>query len=742
METKGYQEEIDIQKYWLVLKRRWPIVAGVVLASIGLSSFAVFLQKPKYQASGMLLFKSDRTSSLTKVGEKIGDLESLMREGNPLETQAVILKSEPILEEVIKTLGLKDKKGATLDPESLQIKVEPIVGTDVLKVSYTSENPELAASVVNQLMKSYVANNIQSNRAQVFAAGEFIKNQLPYARAELDHSAEALRQFKTRYKIIQLPEEASAAVQNLGQIDQEINQARAALADVSAQEAKMNTQLNLAGDQAVEVTSISQIPGVQEVLSELQKVQTKLANEKARYTSEHPSIAELKNKEVTLNALLQQRIEQVLGTKGIKQVLGTQQNVPPGKLQVGKIKENLTSEFARIQAQRQGLESKIQALSSIQASYKQRLAMMPNLEKKQGDFERKLSISKKNYENLVSTLQEIEVAEKQTVGNAKEIQPAQVPKKPVLSKVVLLLAGGGLFVGLLLGVAAAFFVDLVDRSLKTVKEAETFFGYTLLGLIPKFESNSTSAPPKLMSEGVSARVIVATSPRSVIHEAYQMLQANLKFISHKKVRTIVVTSSVPGEGKSEVSANLAAVLAQAGRRVLLVDADMRKPTQHHLWGVINSVGLSNIIVCQAEFPQGVQTVTQHLSVLTAGVVPPNPLALIDSDRMATLIKMFSDKYDYIVFDTPPLVGTADAAVLGKMADGVLLVVRPGVVDSASATAAKSLLERSDANILGMIANAVNVKHEPGNYFYYSSARVGQTVVETEVGTEQWKHKST
>jgi uncharacterized protein involved in exopolysaccharide biosynthesis len=154
METKGYQEEIDIQKYWLVLKRRWPIVAGVVLASIGLSSFAVFLQKPKYQASGMLLFKSDRTSSLTKVGEKIGDLESLMREGNPLETQAVILKSEPILEEVIKTLGLKDKKGATLDPESLQIKVEPIVGTDVLKVSYTSENPELAASVVNQLMKS------------------------------------------------------------------------------------------------------------------------------------------------------------------------------------------------------------------------------------------------------------------------------------------------------------------------------------------------------------------------------------------------------------------------------------------------------------------------------------------------------------------------------------------------------------------------------------------------------------
>ncbi|MBW4628502.1 MAG: polysaccharide biosynthesis tyrosine autokinase [Brasilonema octagenarum HA4186-MV1] len=740
METRGYQEEVEIQKYWLVLKRRWPIVVGVLLASIGFSSFLIFLQKPEYQASGMLLFKSDRTSSLTKVGEKIGDLESLMREGNPLETQAVILKSEPILKQVIDTLGLKDKKGNPLGPESLQIKVEPIVGTDVLKVSYTSGNPELTASVVNQVMKSYVAKNIEFNRTQVVAAGEFIKKQIPQARAELNQAAEALREFKTRYKIIELSEEASAAVQNEASIDEQINQAKAALADTSAQEEKIRSQLNLAGSQAVEITSISQIPGVQEVLSELQKVQTKLANDEARYTSDHPAITELKNKEITLNALLQQRVEQVLGPSGVKQVLGTQRNVAPGKLQIGQIKENLTSQYALIQAQRRGLESKIQELSNIQGSYKQRLSALPNLEKKQGDLERRLSIAQKNYENLVSRLQEIEVAEKQTVGNAKEIQPAQVPKKPSVSKITFLLAGGSVFVGLLLGTAAAFFVDLIDRTLKTVKEAETFFGYTLLGLIPRFESKKTSSPVNLMSDKASARIIVATSPRSVVHEAYQMLQANLKFISHRKVRTIVVTSCVPGEGKSEVSANLAAVLAQAGRRVLLVDADMRKPSQHHLWGLVNSVGLSNVIVGQDQLPQTVQTVTKELSVLTAGVQPPNPLGLLDSERMATLIETFCDRYDVIVFDTPPLAGTADAAVLGKMADGVLLVARPGVVDSASATAAKSLLGRSEARILGMIANAVNLKQESGNHFYYSNVRGEQDVVKTGMGNEQWVYK--
>ncbi len=723
METKDSSQETDIQQYWLVLKRRWRFVAGSVLASVGLSGLVLFLRKPEYQATGMLLFKSDRTSSLTKVGEKIGDLESVMREGNPLQTQAVILNSQPILADVIHTLDLKDEQGETLDTDSLHINVEPIVGTDILKISYTSNLPKSAAAVINQVMKSYVEKNRYSNREEVLAAGEFIKKQLPENNRELEYASEELRQFKNRNRTIQLTEEAKTSIQNIAQIDAEINQAQTALADVSAQEAQIRSQLKLSGQKPLEFASLSQIPGVQDILGELQKVQTKLVIEKARYTDEAPSVVNLKNQEANLNALLLSRIQQVLGS---------QEKVPLGKLQIGKIKENLAGQFAQLQAQHQGLESKIQTLSHLQATYKQRVAILPYLEKQQGYLERRLLVAQKNYENLMTRLQEIQVAERQTVGNAKVIQFAEVPKKLFLSKITLLLAAGGPFVGLLLGVASAFSVDLIDRSLKTVKEAETFFGYTLIGLIPKFQTNNTSAPVNLMKEGVSNRVIVATSPRTVIHEAYQMLQANLKFISHKKVRTIVVTSSVSGEGKSEVSANLAAVLAQAGRRVLLVDADMRQPSQHHLWGLINSVGLSNVIVGQDEFYKCQQTVTKYLSVLTAGVLPPNPLALLDSERMTSLIEMFSQSYEYIVFDTPPLVGTADAAVLGKMADGVLLVVRPGVVNSASATAAKLLLERSEANILGIIANGVNVKQEPNSYFYYSDSRGGLDVTDTQI----------
>lgn len=730
MENEGYpQQEAEIQKYWLVLKRRWLPIALTVAASVGIAGVLILRQRPQYRASGMLLFKSDRISSLTKAGEKIGDLESVMRQGNPLETQAVILNSEPILEEVINTLDLRDKKGRRLNPEQVKIQVEAIPGTDVLTVSYVSTNPESARSVVNSVMRTYVKNNIESNRTQVHSAGEFLKKQLPSSRAELEQAAELLRQFKTQNKIIQLPQESTAAINNVAQLDEQMNQAKATLADISAQEALISSQLNMQSKEAVEVASISQVSSVQDVLSELQKVETKLAAERGRYTEQHPSIVYLKNQRASLKSILQERAGQALG-KSYK--------IPTNKLQVGKIKQDLANQYVQLQGQRQGLERKIRAMEVIQTNYQQRLGVIPNLEKTLADLEQKFTLAQTNYQNLQTRLQEIDVAEKQTIGNARVIQPARLPNTPVMSKLTLLLAGGSVFVGLLVGVSVAFFIDLIDNSLKTIKETEAFFDYTLLGLIPQFESNSKLSPVHSVEQGASNRIIAASAPHTIIHDAYQMLQANLKFISHKKVCTVAVTSSVAGEGKSEVAANLAAVLAATGRQVLLVDTDMRKPTQHRLWGLINSVGLSNVIVGQddAFLSHHVQVVNNNLSVLVAGVRPPNPLALIESDRMASLIKTFSQEYDYVIFDTPPLAGTADAAILGKMVDGVLLVVRPSVVNSVSAKAAKSLLERSSSNVLGIVANAVNLKHEPDSYFYYSD-RNAEGVKETSMEIEQW-----
>ncbi|WP_427161997.1 GumC family protein [Aliinostoc sp. HNIBRCY26] len=718
METQHSVEEIDIQKYILVLKRHWLVIAGclVVFATIGT---VITIKQPKsYEATGKLLFQMNRTSSLTGIGGKVGDLESIAT--NPLDTQALLVKSKPILEEVIKTLNLKDEKGQLLKPESIDIKAEPIVGTDGLKVGYVSSDPNLAKIVVNQVMKSYIANNILANRSEVMAAGDFIAKQLPGAKKELEEAQKSLLEFKVQNKFVNLQEESSGLVKNTLDIDSELNNARAQLAETVTREKQILSQLNLPADKAVDISSLSQASGVQEALIELQKIQTQLKIQQTRYTDANPIIINLKNQEVALKSLLEQRTTDYLGYY-----------IPTdsAKLQIGEIKRQLSLELGRLQSQRLGLQRKIISLSSLKRFYDQRLAAIPNLEKSQGELEQRLSIAKKNYETLLIKYEEIKIIESQTIGNARILEYAEVDSSPSAGKKKTMLLIGSVVGGLLFGVAAAFLLDVIDRRVKTAKEAEDLFGYTLLGLIPTIDNSKnqiSNSGDDTLNEATRC-VIVETSPLSIIHESFGMLQANLKFISlDKKIRTIAITSSIAGEGKSEVAANLAAVIAQTGRKVLLIDADMRRSSQHHLWNLINSKGLSNVVVEQDDFLDTVQSVNKNLSVLTSGVIPPNPLALIDSEAMKFLIERLSQKYDYIVFDTPPLLGNADAAVLSTLADGVLIVARIGVVDSTSVNAAKSLLSRSEVNVLGIVANAVNISQEP-NYFYYQSPPVDKSV---------------
>jgi polysaccharide biosynthesis transport protein len=700
-------EEFDPQKYWLVLKRRWPIALATLAGCLGLAVAGAYWQKPTYEAQGRLLVQSNRTNSLTGVGDKIGSLESLKREGNPMDTQAVVIQSLPLVQQVIDKLKLQDKKGGPLHPTDLKLKVEPIAGTDVLKVSYDDKDPEQAAAVVNQLMRAYIDNNIDNNRTEVVAASGFLEEQLPRAKAELDRTSEALRQFRSDNGIVELDKESIATVDMLKGLAEQNNQARTLLADLAAQQTALSNQAGIPLNEAVNAASLSQSAGVQAALTDRQRIESQLAIERTRYRDDHPNVAVLIRQVKALDQILGDRIVAASGTD-------TGSNIQMSTLQQG-----LVANYIQMEAQRQGLINKIGVLENLQANFKQRADDIPSLSKGQDDLNQRRALAKKSYETLRAKLEDARIAESQTVGNARIIQPALAPVMAAnKNRNVLLLGGTGL--GLMLGIAAAFWADLADRSLKSVKEAQTLYRYTLLGVVPRFRL----AEGQDVFPGISPRVVVANAPRSIVHEAYRMLQANLKFTSFdRKVKTIVITSAVPGEGKSEVAANLAATLAQSGKKVLLIDADMRSPSQHHLWGMVNSVGLSNVIVEPEHLDNALQSVIQNLTVLTAGVMPPDPITLLESESMHQLLQKLSQSYEYILFDSPPLAGMADAAVLGKIANGVLMVARPGTVTYTSAAAAKDLLQRSGAHVLGLIANGVNLKQEPDNFFYYTGSKV-------------------
>ncbi len=721
MESIPNFEEIDFQKYLLVFQRRWIPAVGVFSVIVTLAFLYAFSLKSAYKAEGSLLIKTNRTPSLTGLGEAIGRLEPLVTTNSPSDTQAKIVVSVPVIHETIRALKLKDKKGKLIQVRDLtqQLKVESSKGTDILQVSYIDKDPTVAAKIVNKVMDSYIRNNIEANRAEAVSAHRFISQQLPATEASVRGAELALRKFKEENKITALPEEASTAVQVISRLEEQINQTQAKLDEVTARAQKLQKQAKVSSQQAVTIASLNQIPGVQQILGQRQETQSQLAIAKIRLQPAHPTIINLEEKVAVLNRLLKQRIE--TGS-------GNTQPVLEKNLQIGKLREDLIAEFARSEAESAGLRREITTLSNKLFVYKQRMTVLPKFEQTQRQLERKLKAAQTTYEALLTRLQEVQVAENQNIGNARIISPALIPDGPVTSQKNLIVLGGSIF-GAMLGLITALMLDVIDRSLKTVKEAQELFQYPLLAVIPSVGRNSKYSYllPGMKQPNTIPRVIGRDIPHFPIGDAYQMLLANLKFLnSHQNLKAIAITSSVAKEGKSEVAANLAVAIAQLGSRVLLVDADMRHPIQHHIWGMTNAVGLSNVIIEEVTLDRAVQQVIPNLYVLPSGVIYSNSVALLGSKRMDSLLKIFEQEYDFVIFDTPHLTGIADAAVLGKMTDGVLLVARPGTVDPGSGNAAREFLRQSDQKVLGMVINGVNVKLEPESYFFHSQESIEQS----------------
>lgn len=710
MDSKELPIEINLKQYWLTLKQRWLIALLVFGAVTSLAALVAATQKKVYQADAQLWFQTSRSPILTGLNKdvSIGRLEALTLQNNPLDTQAEIVRSVPVLEEVIKSLNL------TSSPQVLarQLEVKGVVGTDVLKVSYKSSDPKLAATVVNKVIEVYIRSNILSNRAEAVSARQFIQSQLPKAEVALAQADSDLRRFRENNSVILLEEEAKEAVKTIATIDQQIATSRGQFADTAARSQQLKRQVGLNSQQAIYFTALSQSQGVREVLTALQAAQTQLTVQKSRYVA-GPPIDSLERKVSSLTALLQERISQISNNN---------EAVSAGNLQIGELQATLIADFVRSEAEMQGIGQRVAELGATRLRFEQQMKRLPQLDQTQREMERKVKATQTTYETLLSTLQEVQLAENQTIGNARIISPAQIPEQGT-SKSNLILAAGVL-AGILLGIATVFFVDLLDQSIKNLQQAKARFGYAVLGMIPLHYHSKQNAPEKdgrsNLVKNELPRVIVRDEPQSLAAEAYQMLQANVKFLSaDRTLKTIVVTSSVPQEGKSEVAANLAAAIAQVGRRVLLVDADMRCPTQHLIWKLDDTTGLSQLIANRVALDEVIREVVPNLWVLAAGESPPNSLALLDSTRMVSLIDEFSSHYDVILFDTPPLAGIADAAVLGKMVDGLLLVVRPGLVDSSGAIAVREFLSRSNQDVLGMVVNGVDSKSDSDTRFYYN-----------------------
>lgn len=683
------ENSISLVKYWQIFQRRWKPTLLVVISVFTIAQLITSLKKPIYVAEAKLRFqRNSSTSSITGLGTEIGKLDPLVQQGNPLNTETEIIKSIPVIETTIQRINRQYNRPILSTTElflkNLTIKV--VKGADILEISYKYTDPKIAAAVVNELVTVYLEENLSSKKSDTILARKFIENQLPKAELVVRQAESQLADFKRKNQVVSLQEEANKAVDVIANLQLRIDETQSQLANIQSQSQVISQQLGMNPQQALLITSVSQVSGVQDILREIQQLESQLASKRTSLQEKHPEIISLKQKIISLNKLIKNRTVQVLGNY---QLSGKNQ------VQIGNLQQQLSSRLVELESNRIGLASQADTLLKLQLSYKQRLNNLPKLEEKQRQLERKLQAAQSTYSLLLQKLQESRIAENQNLGNASVISTAQIPDKPATSVLISYLSSA--LLAMLAGLVTIYILEVQDKTIKTVEEAQDLLGFNVLTVLPKVAKS-------VKNNSHINRFLIRDFPGSYLSESYRILRSHLNFINNDhQIKTIVVTSAVPQEGKSTVAANLAMIMAQSNRKVLLIDANLQHPTQHLVWDLMNQQGLSNIIMGNMDINDNIHVdqVMANLDVVTAGIFPHHT-SVLDSQKMTDLITNFSREYDLIIIDTPAMNMTADAAILGQIADGILLVVRLGVVDAINAIAAKELLSKSGQNVLGQV----------------------------------------
>ncbi|MEB3360074.1 MAG: GumC family protein [Synechococcales bacterium] len=437
-----------------IVRRRWLLAVGVFVATVAIAGVAATLAEDRYLASAKLLFRTDRTATLTGVGEGVAEFDPLVRTQNPLVTEIEVMTSRPLLEQVVEELGLTGPDGTPRGAGSIRrhLQVEILGGADVLKVSYEAGDPEEAAAIVNTLAEAYIEANVIDNRAKASQARELIESQLPQAESFVQESEGALRNFKEANRVVAIEQEAESVVRVMQDLDTQILSTQAALQEATTRVEELQQQLGLGVDEALVVSDLSQSPGVQGVLQDLQAAERSLASQRGFYTDESPDVITAQGEVESLRSLLREEVARVAGR---------QTGVPSSYIQTGQTRQGLIAEYLASEVSRQSLASRLAALNGAQAAYRSRSDVLPRLEQQQAQLQRKLEVARLNYQTLLQRLQELRVAENQVEGNARIIEAAEVPHQPQTDQQTITILVGVLL-GICLAATVVFILELMD----------------------------------------------------------------------------------------------------------------------------------------------------------------------------------------------------------------------------------------------------------------------------------------
>ena len=605
--------------------------------------------------------KKTSFSVMGTVGSAMGWVTSLF-------ASAPEVASTPAADETAAQSGL-------IDAFLGRLTVSPIRNSRLVNIEFASPNPAMAATIINTLAQQYIEQNLEYKFLSSKEASDWLGQQLIVERKKLEDSERALQQYREQGDAVALEDRQNIVVQRLSDLNTAYTQARTQRFE---KEALYNQLSSLQSNR----TALDTFPAIlsntfiQQLKSQLSDLQRQRAQMAEKLGEKHPDMIKLvtaiQNAEARLDA------------------------------EIAKVVQSVHNEFLSAQAQERSLAGALEG--------QKRDALSLNAKGiEYGVLRRETESNKLMYDALMQRSKETGISGELKTSNIRIVDQAEIPRSPVLprkSRDLML----GLLGGLMAGIGLAFFVEYVDNRIRNPEELKQL-GLSFLGLIPGLtKKDMVVAGSPFLQDGVPMGFT----------EAFRGIRTSVVFSTAEAgSRSMVITSTQPGEGKTTVAANLAMTLAQTGQRVLLVDADMRKSRHHDIFKVSSNPGLSSVLVGVAKPGEAiVRTTIPALWLLPAGPHPPNPSELLGSSRFKDLLTTFQQHFDWVILDAPPVMAVTDASVIAHLTNGVVFVVGCEQVSRYLVTTALEQLRGSKATIMGFVLNRVNLHRNPYYYSHY------------------------
>jgi capsular exopolysaccharide synthesis family protein len=730
----------SLKRFLSIAKRRIRVIVIVATTVFGVSLAWSLTRTPIYMTSFQVLVEPIKPKVSAA---QVGFGESIEQTSYPTLIQ--VLRSPKILTLVAESLKslYPDLDFASL---SNNIEIIRIKETNIVNISYNDKDPEKVRAVATKLAETYLNYGRELKEISIQQGISFVEQELPKTQQRYNILQQKLESFRQKYSLIDPLNRAAELSKMLNDVQQQQEVNKAKIIELTSAYKILQGQIGFNADQAIAASRLSESPRYQDLLNQVQQVDAKIALESQRFQSDSPQVQALKEQRQSLLPLLDREAERILGVK----------RSPNNTGNLTGVSLDLNKQLVSTANQLKILQTQVVSLKATEERLKNDFALAPSLLRQYTDLQRQLAVTNSSLERFLITRENLKVEAAQKGEAWNLISNPYRPYFPVSPNTPQNLTLG-LLGSLFLAAAAAILAEKLDDVFHSPSDLQQILRLPILGTIPfrqelkdasrssnrslpnsEKERQSLVSKPSSASKAAGSKYYSYGYNSSRFVESFRTLHTSIKLLNNgSSVGSLVISSALPSDGKSTTAYQLAVASAAMGQRVLLVDADFRRPRVHVRSSLPNQQGLSTAIATDIEVLDVIQqsALDERLFILTAGQIPPDPTRLLASPKMRQIMGVLASNFDLVVYDTPPVLGFADSLLLTSHTDGCVLVVGLGYTERTAVSEALTAFQSAGSTILGVVANCLK-KHTAddlvygqtyGRYYYTERVKTEQVI---------------